>query len=93
MSISQYASNIAMISIRPEEENFSIRNCRFAFKCDKQWNDLEETEDNQIKFCNTCEKEVHFCDDDYELARNIRLNRFVAFVRENQMLVGDVVGS
>jgi len=74
-----------------DDEDLSIRNCRFAFKCEKKWNDLEDTEDHQIKFCNTCEKEVHFCNDDEELAKNVRLNRCVAFCREKQMLMGDVI--
>jgi hypothetical protein len=62
-----------------DDESISIRNCRFAFKCDKKWDDLEETQEELIRFCNMCEKEVHFCEDDDELARNVRLNRCVAF--------------
>lgn len=74
-----------------DDENVSIRNCRFAFKCDKKWDDLDETRDTLIRFCNTCEKEVHFCEDDNELAQNVRLNRCVAFLREDRVLMGDVI--
>lgn len=74
-----------------DNENVSIRNCRFAFKCDKKWNDLIETEDSDIRFCNGCEKEVHFCADDDELARSVKLNRCVAFMREDEFLMGDVI--
>ena len=67
------------MSLSEPENKISIRNCRFAFKCDKKWGDLDATEEDSIRFCNACEKEVHFCEDDEELARNIRLNRCVAF--------------
>lgn len=74
-----------------EDENISIRNCRFAFKCDKKWDDLDETRNDNIRFCNTCEKEVYFCNDDSELAQNVRLNRCVAFDRDENRLIGDVI--
>lgn len=64
----------------------SIRNCRFAFKCEKKWEDLSETMEDGIRFCSTCENEVHFCEDDDELASNVRLNRCVAFVNEEEMV-------
>ena len=74
-----------------DDENVSIRNCRFAFKCDRKWDDLTETEEDEIRFCNVCEKEVHFCEDDDQLARSVKLNRCVAFLRENEFLMGDVI--
>lgn len=63
------------------DDGISIRNCRFAFKCEAKWDDLSETEDEDVRFCNSCEKEVYFCINDDELARAVRLNRCVAFVR------------
>ena len=72
----------------PDDENVSIRNCRFAFKCDRKWDDLTETREGEIRFCNVCEKEVHFCSDDQELARNVRLNRCVAFNKFETEVMG-----
>jgi hypothetical protein len=63
------------------DDGISIRNCRFAFKCEMKWDDLNETGDEDIRFCNSCEKEVYFCINDDELTRAVRLNRCVAFVR------------
>ena len=74
-----------------DDGNVSIRNCKFAFKCDKKWEDLIETNEDEIRFCDSCEREVHFCADDEELAYSVRLNRCVAFVREHQSLMGDVI--
>lgn len=72
--------------------NLTIRNCRFAFKCDKEWDSLDDTGDEDVRFCQTCQKEVHFCNDNFELIQNIKLNRCVAFYNDNgQMLLGDMV--
>ena len=72
--------------------NPTIRNCRFAFKCDKNWDDLDDIGESDIRFCQTCQNEVHFCNDDYELVENVKRNRCVAFFNDNcQILLGDMV--
>lgn len=58
--------------------DFRIRNCRFAFKCQQKWEELDETSNDSIRFCNECQKEVHLSIDDDTLVENIRLNRCVA---------------
>lgn len=46
-----------------------IRNCKFKFMCKKRWNDLDKIEGiENIRFCSTCLKEVHFIDDAWDLA-------------------------
>jgi len=55
-----------------------IRNCRFAYKCEAKWEQLPETDDPSVRFCLDCEKEVHYCLTDEQLAEAIRLNRCVA---------------
>jgi hypothetical protein len=78
----------------PPDDGISIRNCRFAFKCEMKWDDLNETGDEDIRFCNSCEKEVHFCINDDALARAVRLNRCVAFMRmEDIPLMGLVINN
>jgi hypothetical protein len=45
---------------------------RFKFLCDKSWADLKPTDDNRVRYCETCSKHVYFCDnlaDARELAR------------------------
>ncbi len=61
--------------------NFTLRNCTFAYKCTQQWENLEETHEESIRFCHDCQKEVHYCEDDQELLESIKLNRCVAFSR------------
>jgi hypothetical protein len=62
--------------------NITLRNCTFAFKCTQQWNELDKTSEKNIRFCNECQKEVHYCEDDQELLDSIKLNRCIAFSRE-----------
>jgi len=35
---------------------------RFDFVCDKTWADLKPTDDNNVRHCESCSKNVHFCD-------------------------------
>ena len=69
-------------------ENIIIRNCTFAFKCEAKWDCLEMLEFDNIRFCNICQKEVHFCDDDDELIQNIHLNRCIAINRVTTIEMG-----
>ena len=64
----------------------SIRNCIFAYRCDKQWSGLAETSDPDIKFCDACQREVFYCYDDEDLAQSIVLNRCVAIDMENHAI-------
>lgn len=56
-----------------------IRNCAWGFSCDAKWEKLSETPENKVRFCETCQREVHRCDDEGEIASNIVLNRSVSF--------------
>ena len=73
-------------------DGLTIRNCVFAFKCTAQWSELTATDDEKISFCDDCQKEVHLCEDDEELAKSVRLNRCIAIYREGGMVIGDLVG-
>jgi hypothetical protein len=76
-----------------EEElmNPTIRNCKFAYKCDKDWDDLDDIGESDIRFCQTCQSEVHFCHDDDELVENVKLDHCVAFLNDQGfLLMGDI---
>lgn len=71
-----------------------IRNCRFAFKCEQKWDDLNDTRDEQIRFCKDCQREVYLSLDEESLVENIRLNRCVAIDdNDGSRLLGHVVYS
>ena len=76
----------------PEDDDYTIRNCVFAFKCTAKWDELTPTDDDKIHFCGYCQKEVHLCEDDEELVKSVRLNRCIAIYREGGMVMGDLVG-
>ncbi len=67
-------------------ENTMIRNCTFAYKCETKWENLEQIDYEDVRFCNACQKEVHFCQTDEDLVKNIYLNRCVAFYRNNEII-------
>lgn len=43
---------------RPASKSRDIR-CRFKFICSRKWQDLENTESEDVKFCNHCEQSVY----------------------------------
>lgn len=54
-----------------------IRNCSLGYACICQWDALKKLKDDNIRFCNTCQKEVHDCSSIEDLAESILLNRSV----------------
>jgi hypothetical protein len=57
---------------------FQFRNCEVAFKCDADWFELDETSNEKIRFCNSCQKPVHLCIQEDELLAAIKSNLCVA---------------
>lgn len=74
-----------------------IRNCEFRFECPKIWTELQETKNEKIRFCNCCNRSVHYCKTPVELQRAIINNYCVAVEikkgREmpRQVLLGDAI--
>lgn len=51
----------------------------FRFKCPKRWENLIPTDENeQIRFCNECQKSVHFCTDIYTAREHAQRGNCVA---------------
>jgi len=76
-----------------QSSNTAIRNCRFAFKCNKQWADLRETRFSKVRFCVDCQRDVFLCTTDGELREAVRLNRCVAlnqFFDDGPDVVGEL---
>lgn len=55
-----------------------IDNCKFEFLCEKQWDELTETGEQDVRFCNKCQSNVYYCDNRDQLDHAIRLDRCVA---------------
>ncbi|GAB5406970.1 MAG: hypothetical protein Aurels2KO_52010 [Aureliella sp.] len=58
-----------------------IRNCdpKFSINCPKQWSELSSTGRPLIRFCNRCNRSVHFCLTSDELTKRTADNQCVAF--------------
>ena len=73
--------------------DLTIRNCVFGVKCTAQWDDLEDTDDFSVKFCQYCQKEIYYCSDDEELVKSVRLNRCVAIDKygTGNLILGTII--
>jgi len=69
------------------DDNADIRNCKFAFKCEKRWDDLEITSgnDKNIRFCQDCEQNVYRCRTDHQIKIAIMKNRCIAVRIESKV--------
>ena len=63
------------------DKNF-IRNCSWGYSCDAVWENLSKTDNEGVKFCDNCQREVHNSTSHEELAKNISLNRCVRFTSD-----------
>lgn len=80
-----------------DETSYSIRNCTFANLCDAEWDQLSDTPDPSVRFCNRCEKNVYFCETGDDFKTNTSLSQCVALVNQfphafgpRKHLLGDI---
>ena len=62
----------------PTNTKIKIRNCVFGFRCEQNWEAMDETSRANVRFCRECTKDVYFVENTIELAEAIGLNRCVA---------------
>jgi uncharacterized protein (TIGR02996 family) len=51
---------------------------RFDFICDRSWADMGPTADNNVRHCETCRKDVYFCDNLADAREHSREGRCIA---------------
>jgi len=59
-------------------ERYHIRNCVFAYRCTADWEKLDDTGVEQVRYCGECRRTVHLCMTDEELTNQVRANNCVA---------------
>ena len=71
-----------------------IDNCKFEYLCDLFWENLTETGEKDVRFCNKCQSNVYFCDSYEKLEHATHLNRCIALdsTRELQGRSGRLMG-
>jgi uncharacterized protein (TIGR02996 family) len=70
-----------------------VENCngpRFAFQCDKRWEDLGRTEDDLIRFCDDCRQNVYHCGSVEEANRHAQQGHCVAVDSREPREKGDL---
>jgi hypothetical protein len=60
-----------------------ITNCEFSYKCPLEWVYLTQTDDDMVRYCTSCEKNVHFVTTQAELNEMASLGKCVAFNGES----------
>jgi len=64
--------------IDPLDGDIKIRNCIYGLKCDQNWDEMTLTKKENVRFCESCQKEVFFVVKKGQLFKAIQLNRCVA---------------
>ena len=57
-----------------------IVNCTFRYKCPMKWEQLAKTNDDVVRFCHKCSKNVYYCETDKELQLAMDKGRCVAVI-------------
>ena len=74
-----------------------IRNCEIRYACQNNWDDLGPTKNEAIRYCSSCERDVHLCLTKAELHEAMILNYCVAIQihdtskDQQTTLLGDIV--
>jgi hypothetical protein len=55
--------------------------CTFKFKCDRQWSDLHELIELNVKYCEQCQKNVYLCKTQEEINQARLLGRCISIER------------
>ena len=62
--------------------NHQFLNCEFEFECPKNWFDLTPTYHSKVKYCETCNKDVHLCFTQKELDTHAAQRHCIAFFKD-----------
>jgi len=65
-----------------------IKTCQLTFVCSQKWDELVQTDRTDVRYCEQCEKTVHFCKTQSELDRCMERGDCVCFDidRERKLL-------
>jgi hypothetical protein len=71
---------------------FTINNCEFSYQCPRAWERLAATDIEGERYCDSCQRTVHLCDDDSTLNRHVAAGHCVAVEDKSrgEMLVGEI---
>ncbi len=62
--------------------------CNFKFKCPQEWNQLDATETEGVRFCTSCDSNVYLVTSSAEVEQHARDNKCVALLNNTVMMLG-----
>ena len=74
-------------------KNIEIKNC-FEFVCPENWNNFEKTDDENVRFCGSCEKQVFKATDEETLEELSKGKKCVAYFsgeKDAPLIMGETV--
>lgn len=76
------------------KDKFEIKNC-FEFVCPLKWDNLEKTDNNNIRFCGSCDKQVFKASDLESFSKFANENKCVAYIESDGVppIMGETVPS
>ena len=74
------------------KDKFEIKNC-FEFVCPLKWDNLEKTDNNNIRFCGSCDKQVFKASDLESFSKLADENKCVAYIESKGVptIMGETV--
>lgn len=54
----------------------------WEFECPKRWDELTRTSEKAVRYCETCQQQVHLCTDINQVNRRARLGQCIAWVKK-----------
>ena len=74
------------------KEKFEIKNC-FEFICPLKWENLEKTDNSNIRFCGSCEQQVFKATDLNSFEKLSDKNKYVAYAGNEDIpiIMGETV--
>ncbi|HVF85638.1 MAG TPA: hypothetical protein VM821_06630 [Abditibacteriaceae bacterium] len=74
-----------------------VVNCdiKFRFECPKLWQNLDDTQEPDVKFCDACQREVFLCSSDEETMEHAEQGHCIARARPHfstlpMMVIGEI---
>ena len=70
----------------------NIRNCTFRYACPRDWDQLQETKRDGIRYCDSCHANVYLCETNAQLLRHMLSHHCVAIptkLRQRDQQCGD----
>ena len=78
-----------------EASNYFLANCKFSFKCTKNWENLNSTSEQEIRYCSDCHEKVYYCKTKSEIIWAIKNKKCISIYSDDNymdlMSIGQII--